>query len=308
MSENGPAPPLRSFKINQYIFAYVDILGQRQELAKIVTIPAQGSQEYVTFERLISRTIGIVESFRTLFRSFQIGAERGISRPAETATPEEVAQFELMKRSELRSHSFSDTLLLYCPLTQDTSRLPIVDVAKMLAAAAASQLMAITQGFFLRGGIDIGIGTELSQGDFYGPALLNAYRLEHEVADYPRILVGDAVLSYIEDSVSAKGDDQRGRAQRGVGRIARSLIAVDRDSRHFVDFLGIGFRKASASSLPPKVIKDVRAQTLVALEGFRHSGDSKLIPRYEALLDYIERSTIVWVGGADTGAETSGIQ
>ena len=43
----------------------------------------------------------------------------------------------------------------------------------------------------LRGGIDVGLGLEITADEVYGPALERAHYLESRLADYPCVLVGD---------------------------------------------------------------------------------------------------------------------
>ena len=60
-----------------------------------------------------------------------------------------------------------------------------------LLGLACRSLSALQQGIPLRGGIDVGLGTEMFPNEVYGPALLNAYRLESQAAEYPRTALGE---------------------------------------------------------------------------------------------------------------------
>ena len=61
-------------------------------------------------------------------------------------------------------------------------------------------LSSLAQGYPMRGGIDLdgAITIEPGGNEIYGPALIGAYKLESEKAKYPRILVGDGVLKFLD--------------------------------------------------------------------------------------------------------------
>src|SRR5208282_4925267 len=78
------------------------------------------------------------------------------------------------------------------PLRSDGSDLvPIISVCSVLSAAAVVMLMSLANKHPLRGGIDVGLATDIGPQEIYGAALGSAYRLESEEAGYPRIVIGD---------------------------------------------------------------------------------------------------------------------
>jgi hypothetical protein len=88
-----------------------------------------------------------------------------------------------------RVSQFSDSIILSRP-SSDFLALFIVDVCLF-------QIYAIYHGFLVRGGIAVG---ELHHGDHavFGPALVSAYRLESEIALYPRIVLDEQMLPFFE--------------------------------------------------------------------------------------------------------------
>lgn len=54
-----------------------------------------------------------------------------------------------------------------------------------------------------RAGVEVGLGTELDNGEIYGPVLYKAYELESKVAEYPRIVVGKELINYLTTLVNA---------------------------------------------------------------------------------------------------------
>jgi len=49
----------------------------------------------------------------------------------------------------------------------------------------------------LRGGIDVGLATEIGPGEIYGTALERAYVLKSKEAEYQRIVIGDELCRYL---------------------------------------------------------------------------------------------------------------
>ena len=90
----------------------------------------------------------------------------------------------------------------------------------------------------LRAGLDVGVGTRLSTGEVYGSALERAYFLESNLAKYPRILVGDGLLEYL-DWVSAQAPrSDFGQLAVLTAQKCRRFVCEDNDGRSMLDFLG----------------------------------------------------------------------
>ena len=67
----------------------------------------------------------------------------------------------------------------------------------MLSAYTCVSILEFRAGTFFRGGIEIGAGIELSDGDLYGPVLNNVHQLEEKVANYPRVVIGKRLDNFI---------------------------------------------------------------------------------------------------------------
>jgi hypothetical protein len=55
----------------------------------------------------------------------------------------------------------------------------------------------MSQGWPIRGGIELGLAMDIDNDDIYGPALARAYTLESKVAQYPRIVIGEELILYL---------------------------------------------------------------------------------------------------------------
>jgi hypothetical protein len=85
----------------------------------------------------------------------------------------------------LRCSTFSDNVVISEPLS---------NIAGFCQQVAHLQLVSALVGFWIRGGITIGDIVHDGEAVF-GPALVRAYELEHEVAHYPRIALDHEILA-----------------------------------------------------------------------------------------------------------------
>src|SRR5262245_65815795 len=74
---------------------------------------------------------------------------------------------------------FSDTLVLAAPVLPSSEE--EVAIGGLVLQAAYLQLNLIDEGFFLRGGLSLG-SFHIRDGLIFGPALVDAARIEHDVA------------------------------------------------------------------------------------------------------------------------------
>ncbi len=100
---------------------------------------------------------------------------------------------------------------------------------RALLAAAGYQTELIRHGIFIRGGITVGplwIDAHL----VFGSGLLDAYRLEHESAVYPRVIVSDG---FVEAGKSLVGQLWSAESEAWLD----NLLIRGRDGRYFVNYL-----------------------------------------------------------------------
>jgi hypothetical protein len=127
------------------------------------------------------------------------------------------------------------------PLHVESSPLTsIATVFSALTAAAVVMLTALASRHRLRGGIDVGLATEIAPGEIYGTALERAYLLESREAGYPRILIGDDLWNYLNvarSHFSAQTTPESKTVTSIIDRMMQ-LIAVDADGKRILDYLG----------------------------------------------------------------------
>lgn len=76
---------------------------------------------------------------------------------------------------------------------------PAIGVYGCFNACCMLHLLALSLKRPIRGGIDVGLGIDLTDDEVYGPVLERAHFLESKVADYPRIVLGDDLTAYLDE-------------------------------------------------------------------------------------------------------------
>ena len=146
----------------------------------------------------------------------------------------------------------------------------------------------------MRAGIDIGIAAEIYEGDIYGPALANAYRLENVIAQYPRIVIGDELIRYFNSIKQSQDDNVFIRANKLMVEEAEKMIAIDDDGHQIVDYLGEVFKARFNSVEMTKAVFDAYEFVLAQSAKWQAERNSKLAFRYTHLRNYFESRLPIW--------------
>jgi hypothetical protein len=102
-------------------------------------------------------------------------------------------------------------------------------------AIANHQLSMALEGLFVRGGLTVG-PLFMDQNVVYGPALLEAHRLENEIACYPRVVLSDDAKGFVQFQMCYHDDVENAPQSRAV--------LIDSDGRAFLNYLvAVGDRK-----------------------------------------------------------------
>jgi len=190
-----------------YLVALVDVLGQRHLLREMRDIPEKTNEkEMAEFIALLKKTVGTVTGMRDLFFNYFKGSSLQHFKLSEFS-PEQQNILLQLKSNPLKSHMFSDSVVLFLSLRNDVNKLPVSGVYSALGAVASTFLVMLAAGHAIRGGIDVGVGMELSDDEVYGAALSRAYQLENRIAQYPRIVLGDTLINYLHSKRSTTKSD-----------------------------------------------------------------------------------------------------
>ena len=281
-----------------YVVALVDVLKQDDCLREMSRLP-ETREELTSFIDNARKTIGTINALRAFFESYfrSTSDPELANQPAYSDHP----HFKRMLEDAITSRGacfwhFSDTMVIYARAECPERGQNVGAVLAMLQACAGIMAVSLSGKVTIRGGIEIGPATPCWSNEIYGYPLAEAYRLENEVAQYPRIAVGDGVCKFLERIASHPGNshgspfDKKKQASDCLG-----LIAADIDGCSFVDFLGAQAR--TALSHTPELANHVhKAHKFVISEHerFKHEREQKLALRYGLLRSYFEARIADW--------------
>ena len=140
----------------------------------------------------------------------------------------------------------------------------------------------------------MGIATLLEGNEVYGPALARAYELETKAAEYPRFVVGDGLLRFLDGFTGQAPATIIGEAAKETAVRCRRMITQDTDGRQMLDFLSEEMKAPT-----PFEVYDLVARGLAFVQGeyerFQRSGNDKLASRDYRLLQYYLARKKIWV-------------
>lgn len=279
----------RNYTLGHYLVAFLDVLGQREKF-RALKLP-KCPEEHALVGEVLRQTAGFVvelrEQFRKQFTEFDKGLTNFHRRAKEPIRPQFVG--------------FSDSFVTSVPLwsQNDDQLINVVTVFSALSAAGVVMLTSLASNHALRGGIDVGLATKITDEEIYGTALQRAYLLECEEAQYPRIIIGDELWNYL-DAANANFTNQRtGEAKAIVAVIGKAMqmIATDQDGKRILDYLGAvmvenaGPDKAKTAT---HMVRPSYAFVLAEQERASRSENAKLIERYTLLRHYFESRLALW--------------
>ncbi len=272
-----------------YFVAVIDLLSQSRNLSGWCKLP-KNETEQQAFETAVVNSYGRVASVRRHFVGFLNAFLEGPEILAEMARTSGEDHRSVRERLEvsIKFKYFSDTLVAYSPIKNQFGHSTVFLVCGFLRTVGGLLLLNLAEGTPLRGGIDVGVAAIFPEDEFYGPVLASAHHLESRVAKYPRIVIGDELLSYLEAHAHSGGDSALAEFNQKYLGLAGSFICVDEfDGKWIVDYLGDAFLKVSKDHLEfSKVCAQAFHYAQQQLANFKSANDVKLAPRYQALVDY----------------------
>ncbi len=273
-----------------HVVALIDLLGQSHLLEKWNYMPTDLTPSH-PWAQAVRETLGVVELWRDEFQNGYDQFQKHFDTLADQASvgkPEDQRrQHEQYRTSSLSSAHFSDTIIFYSPLQNEHGYWQAKNICQMLVASGALLLEALNEKTVFRGAIEVGMLTHFQTGDPYGPALARAHHLESKVADYPRIVVGPGVLSYLDAVERTPGTDAPTRAIQALAAQCRTYITQDSGGCWIVDYLNVAFENAGGDPVSWRKLQGDAFKFVQAEHArFQSKGDSKLAERYKRLEAY----------------------
>jgi hypothetical protein len=279
-----------------YLVAFIDVLGQKEAFQALENQPLEDNHPKLIEAH--KQTALFVETLRTGFKDF-FDAYTAEKEPSVKVAPEKMDQFKAMLKTNLKHQRFSDCIQAYVSLHTDKYHSNAINgVFGALLACGGMLLLSLAMKKAFRAGIEVGLGTELDNGEIYGPVLYKAYELESKVAEYPRIVVGPELVNYLTTLANAHEQlpDQTKEDIELCKLMATNclkMIVRDLDGVPILDYLGAEFlHSINENSERAKEFQGVFNLALKFVESEyskrKQSGDKKLALRYYLLLNYFK--------------------
>lgn len=274
-----------------YVVGFFDLLGQRRALQGQGLLQSFASaDDERAFVSTLRRTIGSIAMLQRQAEDILRSALR-VRRDSplrKALSKKERVTWDEMHRAKLSTQRWSDGLVNFICLGDKGVKCPMSGVYVLLGMAGALCYLGLASRRPVRGAIDVAWGVELHPGELYGAAIARAYELESQVAQWPRIVLGNEALGYLHAQRHAAGTDPFTRNNQALAEICLAMLKRDSDECWIVDYLGSGYRAAMGTHLDPEMHS--RASKYIAEQIAQHdaAADAKLLARYQQLRLYFE--------------------
>jgi hypothetical protein len=145
-----------------------------------------------------------------------------------------------------------------------------------------------------RAGIDVGVGVQIDDQEIYGPALERAVRIEGQLAEYPRLVVGRELIAYVNWVENQKCHTRLGEIAVHMAKQCRKLMVQDNDGRIMLDYLGQEIKEVFENKIPKEIVlgawKYVNDQHIKYIE----QKNERLAPRYLRMSRYFKSRLHLW--------------
>ena len=266
-----------------YMIACFDVLGQSSKLLEMSRRPPGSKEEAIESLR---QTAGVVLSIRDRFEQwFRAETELSATLP----------------KPRLIRWGVSDTYIVAVPITLGGDKVlaTVWGIYRTMCAASMMWLVSLSEGHPLRGGIEIGLAADIEPAEVYGPALVEAHRLESCIAKYPRIVVGKECIDFLRtiarDPRRLMGDHDHRLAATNALACLRMLREEIKGEHAMLDSLGDDYLSIVKDVEPMRdIFQRAHEQVVAELRLAEINKDRKLTLRYERLLSYFGENASKW--------------
>ncbi|MHB9132804.1 MAG: hypothetical protein ACYDBB_17180 [Armatimonadota bacterium] len=275
----------------QFVVANIDFLGQQQRLCELAKHDIEELENNPQIYDLQ------VETFRAVTNVRDTLDEMLINRSFTSLTENERSLVNEMMPSCVVSQSFSDTMIYHVCLETDQYK-PAASIWHILQAIAFIMPISFANELPLRGGIEYHWAGNLSENEIYGPAPYQAYYLESHIAQYPRVVIGEGVMKYLDYLASQQEDDPAIHIARSYAIMALDLITRDTDGIMILNYLGNDCRLSREKEVRYQIANELLPKAYLfinkSLDYFKENNDETLTNRYERLKSYFDISLPLW--------------
>jgi hypothetical protein len=276
-----------------YLILFTDVLGQRLRLRDLRALP-ETPEEWTRAVAVLKDTAGVLLALRQWFTDYFTAFAKPSEFVEHLRPPVREAMLQA-KACAIACRHFSDSVTTsICLLDDGREHCTTINAVRgALVAACGMHVLALCAGKPIRSGIDVGLAMQLPEGDVYGPALERAVHLEARTAGYPRIAVGDELISYLDAVATQQHQRPFGAVAREVAQSCRRLVFQDTDGIGALDFLGEEFARDAIATIAPVLPKAYHFVKNAQVH-WHQQCDEKLATRYDLLWAYCRSRAHCW--------------
>ena len=280
-----------------WLVAFIDLLGQKDAFLKADFLPVDDPTRMKEFLDAVKASVGVIHTMRSLLETFRTSFATTTvdeNSPLYGLPTEQIARAVTMKAGRVREHRWSDGVVLACSLKPEPGHSPIMGVYEIVCTCGALMLTQLAMGRPIRGGLDVGIATEVD-GELFGAAVVKAYQNESQHAQYPRIVVGKGLVQYLQHLEFKSHDPAIGENRRfelAMARGVRELLLenFDGDGEWILDYAGSKMQAVMPHARTAGLLADARAFAHKGCTEFQARGKQErlLFERYSKLVRYLD--------------------
>jgi len=192
------------------------------------------------------------------------------------------------KQIQIQTQYWSDGLIRFACLGGDNVPSSVNSIYEIINFSGVLCFLGLAQHRPVRGAIEGAWGSEIREGQLYGAVVSNAYELESEVAQYPRIIVGHRIVELLEEVRSVQSNDLLSRLNQSLAERCLKLLIQDVDGHWIIHYLGPDFRFGATHENHPLFFEKALNFIVAEMEKHKEAKNSKLAFRYSQLLAYFE--------------------
>lgn len=272
-----------------YCISFIDLLGQRDEYKGEGFLPnIENEKERERFFKKIKRTIKPIYNLQKDASNMMESAFKHEEfLRGKLPLPLQEAR-DKMSEAKLQQQRWSDGLVFFVSLQKHNVKCPIGGIFYLLGFVGTLVLLGLCKKRPLRGSVDIAWGCELNPGEISGAVVANAYELESEVAQYPRIVIGERTVVYLDAEMKNPELDVYSQFNRTLAKLCLNMIDIDFDGNYILDYLGKGFKESITKQKHYELFLLAFKFVNEQLELWKKKKNTKLSMRYNHLFAYFQ--------------------
>jgi hypothetical protein len=273
-----------TLQICDYAVAFIDLLGQRAAMPDR-HLPPNNDEAIAVVKKSVGKIVSTQKLFETFYNSYSSEESLYFKLPEtmRSAVPD-------MAPGKLKWQYFSDGLVVYVPLGSGLVASPVNSLFGLILASGMLCLIGLAARSPIRGGIDVGWAVEYRPNELYGSAIACAYKLESETAQWPRIVVGEGLVDYLQHYARSGDDRPSSQFRRARAKLCLELLKTDIDGNSIVDYAGQTYTQATNGTLDKPTLQKAQSFVEDQITHWTSIRNDKLMQRYQNVHSYLSQN------------------